>query len=87
MKEIIFGSATGIHIIDLQKTLKMFREASRFVSDMAGQAKAVLFVARSRQAQEAVAEEAKRCGAFFVNHRWPGRTLNQLSTLQSPSSD
>ena len=82
MKEYIFGERNGIHIIDLQKTLKMFREASRFVSDMAGQGKAVLFVGTKRQAQEAVAEEAKRCGAFFVNHRWLGGTLTNWSTLQ-----
>ncbi len=82
MKEYIFGERNGIHIIDLQKTLKMFREASRFVSDMSAQGKAVLFVGTKRQAQEAVAEEAKRCGAFFVNHRWLGGTLTNWATLQ-----
>jgi small subunit ribosomal protein S2 len=82
MKEYIFGERNGIHIIDLQKTLKMFREASRFVGDMSAQGKAVLFVGTKRQAQEAVAEEAKRCGAFFVNHRWLGGTLTNWSTLQ-----
>src|SRR5258705_7546042 len=82
MKEYIFRERNGIHISDLQKTLKMFREGSRFVSDMAGQGKAVLFVGTKRQAQEAVAEEAKRCGAFFVNHRWLGGTLTKWATLQ-----
>jgi small subunit ribosomal protein S2 len=82
MKEYIFGERNGIHIIDLQKTLKMFREASRFVNDMAAQGKTVLFVGTKRQAQEAVAEEAKRCGAFFVNHRWLGGTLTNWATLQ-----
>jgi small subunit ribosomal protein S2 len=82
MKEYIFGERNGIHIIDLQKTLKMFREASRFASDLAGQGKNVLFVGTKRQAQEAVAEEAKRCGAFFVNHRWLGGTLTNWATLQ-----
>ncbi len=82
MKEYIFGERNGIHIIDLQKTLKMFREASRFVSDLSGQGKAVLFVGTKRQAQEAVAEEAKKCGAFFVNHRWLGGTLTNWATLQ-----
>jgi small subunit ribosomal protein S2 len=82
MKEYIFGERNGIHIIDLQKTLKMFREASRFVSDISGQGRTVLFVGTKRQAQEAVAEEAKRCGAFFVNHRWLGGTLTNWSTLQ-----
>ncbi len=82
MKEFIFGERNGIHIIDLQKTLKMFREASRFVSDLTGQGRTVLFVGTKRQAQEAVAEEAKRCGAFFVNHRWLGGTLTNWATLQ-----
>jgi len=82
MKEYIFGERNGIHIIDLQKTLKMFREASRFVSDLSGQGKTVLFVGTKRQAQEAIAEEAKRCGAYFVNHRWLGGTLTNWSTLQ-----
>src|SRR5579863_4835255 len=82
MKEYIFGERNGIHIIDLQKTLKMFREASRFVSDLSAQGKAVLFVGTKRQAQEAVSEEAKRCGAFFVNHRWLGGTLTNWATLQ-----
>ncbi|MBZ5702541.1 MAG: 30S ribosomal protein S2 [Acidobacteriia bacterium] len=82
MKEFIFGERNGIHIIDLQKTLKMFREASRFVSEMTGQGRTILFVGTKRQAQEAVAEEAKRCGAFFVNHRWLGGTLTNWATLQ-----
>jgi small subunit ribosomal protein S2 len=82
MKEYIFGERNGIHIIDLQKTLKMFREASRFASDLSAQGKNVLFVGTKRQAQESVAEEAKRCGAFFVNHRWLGGTLTNWATLQ-----
>lgn len=82
MKEFIFGERNGIHIIDLQKTLKMFREASRFVSDLTAQGRTVLFVGTKRQAQEAIAEEAKRCGAFYVNHRWLGGTLTNWSTLQ-----
>jgi len=82
MKEYIFGERNGIHIIDLQKTLKMFREASRFVSELTGQGRAVLFVGTKRQAQEAIAEEARRCGAFYVNHRWLGGTLTNWATLQ-----
>jgi small subunit ribosomal protein S2 len=82
MKEYIFGERNGIHIIDLQKTLKMFREASRFVSEISAQGRTVLFVGTKRQAQEAVAEEAKRCGAFYVNHRWLGGTLTNWATLQ-----
>jgi small subunit ribosomal protein S2 len=82
MKEYIFGERNGIHIIDLQKTLKMFREAGRFVSELAGRGRVILFVGTKRQAQEALAEEAKRCGMFYVNHRWLGGTLTNWSTLQ-----
>ena len=82
MKEYIFGERNGIHIIDLQKTLKMFREAARYVADQAGQGKTVLFLGTKRQAQEAIAEEAQRCGMFYVNHRWLGGTLTNWVTLQ-----
>jgi small subunit ribosomal protein S2 len=82
MKEYIFGERNGIHIIDLQKTLKLFREASRFISGLAAEGKNVLFVGTKRQAQEAVAEEAQRCGMFYVHHRWLGGTLTNWTTLQ-----
>src|SRR6202046_4929754 len=83
MKEYIFGERNGIHIIDLQKTLKMFREAARYVSEQAAQGKSVLFVGTKRQAQEAIAEEATRCSMYYVNHRWLGGTLTNLGTLQN----
>ena len=82
MKEFIFGERNGIHIIDLQKTLKMFREAAKFVSELASQGKTLLFVGTKRQAQEAIAEEAQRCEMFYVNHRWLGGTLTNWATLQ-----
>jgi small subunit ribosomal protein S2 len=82
MKEYIFGERNGIHIIDLQKTLKMFREAARFISEVAAAGRTVLFVGTKRQAQEAVAEEATRCGMFYANHRWLGGTLTNWTTLQ-----
>jgi small subunit ribosomal protein S2 len=82
MKEYIFGERNGIHIIDLQKTLKMFRDAARFVSERAGQGKTVLFLGTKRQAQEAIKEEAERCGMYYVNHRWLGGTLTNWVTLQ-----
>jgi small subunit ribosomal protein S2 len=82
MKEYIFGERNGIHIIDLQKTLKMFREAARYVADRAGEGRTVLFLGTKRQAQEAIAEEAQRCGMFYVNHRWLGGTLTNWVTLQ-----
>ncbi len=82
MKEYIFGERNGIHIIDLQKTLKMFRDAARYVSDQAAAGKSILFLGTKRQAQEAIAEEAQRCGMFYVNHRWLGGTLTNWVTLQ-----
>jgi small subunit ribosomal protein S2 len=82
MKEYIFGERNGIYIIDLQKTLKLFKDAMRFVGEMASQGKAVLFVGTKRQAQEAVAEEATRCGMFYVNQRWLGGLLTNMLTVQ-----
>ncbi|MFQ5723985.1 MAG: 30S ribosomal protein S2 [Terriglobia bacterium] len=82
MKEYIFGERNGIYIIDLQKTLKMFKKAAQFVTDLGAQGKAVLFVGTKRQAQEAIAEEAQRCGMYYVNHRWLGGTLTNWTTLE-----
>ncbi len=82
MKEYIFGERNGIHIIDLQKTLKMFREAARYVTELSAQGRSILFVGTKRQAQEAVAEEAKRCSMHFVNNRWLGGALTNWATLQ-----
>ncbi|HUK19555.1 MAG TPA: 30S ribosomal protein S2 [Bryobacteraceae bacterium] len=82
MKEYIFGERNGIYIIDLQKTLKMFKDAARFVGEMAAQGKNVLFVGTKRQAQEAVAEEANRCQMFYVNQRWLGGLLTNMATVQ-----
>ena len=82
MKEYIFGERNGIYIIDLQKTLKLFKDAMRFVGEMAAQGKTVLFVGTKRQAQEAVAEEAVRCGMYFINQRWLGGLLTNMTTVQ-----
>ena len=82
MKEYIFGERNGIYIIDLQKTLKMFKEASKFVQDLAAQGKIVLFVGTKRQAQDAIAEEAQRCHMFYVNQRWLGGLLTNWVTVQ-----
>jgi len=82
MKEYIFGERNGIYIIDLQKTLKMFKEASKFVTDQAAEAKLVFFVGTKRQAQDAIAEEAQRCGMFYVNNRWLGGLLTNWVTVQ-----
>ena len=82
MKEYIFGERNGIYIIDLQKTLKLFKEAMRFVGEMSSQGKIVLFVGTKRQAQEAIAEEATRCGMYYVNQRWLGGLLTNHITIQ-----
>ena len=82
MKEYIFGERNGIYIIDLQKTLKMFKEASKFVQDLALQGRIVLFVGTKRQAQDAIAEEAQRCGMFYINQRWLGGLLTNWATVQ-----
>ncbi len=82
MKEYIFGERNGIYIIDLQKTLKMFKEASKFVTDLTGQGKVILFVGTKRQAQDAIAEEAGRCGMFYINQRWLGGLLTNWITVQ-----
>ena len=82
MKEYIFGERNGIYIIDLQKTLKMFKEASKFVTDLTSTGKLILFVGTKRQAQDAVAEEAKRAGMPYINSRWLGGLLTNWVTCQ-----
>ncbi|HET9100742.1 MAG TPA: 30S ribosomal protein S2 [Acidobacteriaceae bacterium] len=82
MKEYIFGERNGIYIIDLQKTLKMFKEASKYVTDLALDGKTILFVGTKRQAQDAIAEEATRCGMFYINQRWLGGLLTNWTTVQ-----
>ena len=82
MKEYIFGERNGIYIIDLQKTLKMFKEASKYVTDLTASGKVILFVGTKRQAQDAIAEEATRCGMFYINQRWLGGLLTNWVTVQ-----
>jgi small subunit ribosomal protein S2 len=82
MKEYIFGERNGIYIIDLQKTLKLFKDAMRYVQEMSVQGKNILFVGTKRQAQEAIAEEATRCNQYYVNQRWLGGLLTNNLTIQ-----
>ena len=82
MKTYIFGERNGIYIIDLAKTARLFRDAEQFASNLASEGRTVLFVGTKRQAQDAVAEEAQRCGMFFVNQRWLGGLLTNFSTIQ-----
>ncbi len=82
MKEYIFGERNGIYIIDLQRTLKMFKEALQTITEFASKGKVMLFVGTKRQAQDAIAEEAQRCEMFFVNQRWLGGLLTNFATIQ-----
>ena len=82
MQKYIFGERNGIYIIDLQKTLKKFREAYAFVRDLAAGGGTMLFVGTKKQAQETVFEEANRCSMFYVNHRWLGGTLTNFATIR-----
>ena len=82
MKEYIFGERNGIYIVDLQKTLRLFREALKFATQLGAEGKTVLFVGTKRQAQEIVAEEAVRAEMFFVNQRWLGGILTNFVTVQ-----
>ena len=82
MKEYIFGERNGIYIVDLQKTLKLFREALKFATQLGAEGKTVLFVGTKRQAQDVVAEEATRAEMFYVNQRWLGGILTNFVTVQ-----
>jgi len=82
MKDYIFGERNGIYIIDLQKTHRLLQDALQFVQDMASQGKTLLFIGTKRQAQEAVAEEAQRCGMPYVTERWLGGLLTNFMTVR-----
>src|SRR5213592_1838127 len=82
MKEYIFGERNGIYIIDLQKTQRLFKEAVKFVTQKGMDGASFMFVGTKRQAQDAVEEEAKRCGQFYVNQRWLGGLLTNFQTVQ-----
>ncbi len=81
MGPYIFGARNGIHIIDLQKTVQFFKTAYNYVVERVADGGLVLFVGTKKQAQDAIAEEAKRCGMFYVNHRWLGGMLTNFSTI------
>ena len=82
MKPYIFGARNGIHIIDLQHTVRMFKDVYAFVRDLAASGGHILFVGTKKQAQEAIKEEALRCGMFFVHNRWLGGTLTNFQTIR-----
>ncbi len=82
MAEYIFTQRNGIHIVDLQKTVKKFEEAYNFVSELAQENGTVLFVGTKKQASESVKSEAQRCGMYYVNVRWPGGMLTNFNTIR-----
>ncbi len=83
MKKYIFTKRNGIHIIDLEQTVKLLVKAQEFVKQIVADGGTILFVGTKKQAQESVESEAKRCGMYYVNTRWLGGTLTNFSTIQS----
>lgn len=83
MKDYIFGERSGIHIIDLQQTMRHFQEALGFITELGAEGKTILFVGTKRQAREAIEEEARRCDMFFVTNRWLGGLLTNFTTIQN----
>ncbi len=83
MQPFIFTDRNGIHIIDLQQTVSRLNDAYKFVEQLAANGESILFVGTKKQAQEAVAEEAKRCNMYYVNQRWLGGMLTNFQTIQS----
>jgi len=82
MAQYIFTDRNGIYIIDLQKTVKKVDEAYNFVRELAATGQSILFVGTKKQAQDAVKEEASRCGQFYVNQRWLGGMLTNFNTIR-----
>ena len=83
MRKYIYGERNGIHIIDLQITVGLIEEAYKFVVESVKAGKTVLFVGTKKQAQEAIQQEAERCGMYYVNSRWLGGTLTNFKTIRS----
>ena len=83
MSKYIYAARNDIHIIDLQLTVDLIEEAYKFVCDAAKEGKTVLFVGTKKQAQDAVKEEAERCGMYYVNSRWLGGTLTNFKTIRT----
>ena len=82
MRSYIFGARNGIYIIDLQKTVRLFKKAYEFVVDCTSQGGTVLFVGTKKQAQDSIVEEAGRCGMPYVQHRWLGGMLTNFETIK-----
>ena len=82
MKPYIFGARNGIYIVDLQKTVRMFKTAYDFIVDTVANGRSMLFVGTKKQAQQAIEKEAERCSMFYVNNRWPGGMLTNFKTIK-----
>lgn len=82
MKPYIFGARNGIYIIDLQRTVRLFHSAYRFVSERAAAGESLLFVGTKQQARDTIGEEAKRCGMYYINQRWLGGMLTNFKTIK-----
>ncbi len=82
MKPYIFGARNGIYIVDLQKTVRLFHSAYRFVRDTAAEGESVLFVGTKQQARDTIQMEARRAEMFFINHRWLGGMLTNFKTMK-----
>ena len=83
MKRYIFGKRSGIYIIDLQRTLSLYRQAADYAKSLGHSGRKILFVGTKRQAQDVIQEEARRCGQYFVTHRWLGGTLTNFVTIRA----
>ena len=82
MKPYIFGARNGIHVIDLQKTVQLLKQASSFVEDLVARGGHVLFVGTKRICRDVISEEAKRAGMYYINYRWLGGTLTNYGTIR-----
>ena len=82
MRPFIYGARSGIHIVDLDQTARLFKRAFDFLSETVARGGSVLFVGTKRQAQEIVREEARRAGMYFVTNRWLGGTLTNFRTIK-----
>ena len=83
MKPYIFGARNGIYIIDLQQTVKLFRDAYTYIRDIVAEGGVLMFVGTKKQAQDAIREEAERCGMLYVNNRWLGGMLTNFQTIKA----
>jgi small subunit ribosomal protein S2 len=82
MARYIYGERNGIYIVDLQKTVKKLKEATKYVKDLVATGEKIVFVGTKKQAKDAIQEEATRCGMYFVNQRWLGGTLTNFQTIK-----